>query len=679
VSLYLQVLVFSLGYGAIYASLANGLLLTYRATGIINFAMGATAMWGGYVYTGARTDGILVLPISSIDFGSPLGLVPALAVTVLSAVLLALVIFFLAFRPVRNAPVLAQVVVSIAVMVSMTALVQLRFGAEAISGFQLGRIAVVQADTIEVGGRLLPVANMIVALVVVVLSGLVWAYLRFTRAGVATRAASGNERAAILTGYSPDRLALVAMLLSTVLGTLGVVLASPVLGLSPATYSLFVVQALAVMLVAKMSSIPIATVAGFLLAFVQQLLINWTTQTWWPTWAKSGIEQLLPLVVVVIALLVLGNRLPARGSLQMIRLPDVKVPSTRPTAGLATVAVIAVLLVVTSGVWRFGITMSLVFGLMALSFVVITGYVGQISLAQLAFAGTAGFALSKFHADWGVPFFVTILCCATLATVLGVVVAIPALRIRGAQLAIVTLAAALAITRFVFNNYAFTPPEGNLVAPAELFGLDLARQQGSNISRLAFSIMVLVVAALMVAVFIRVASGTMGRAFLAVRANERAAASAGIDVQLVKIVGFAFSAFIAGVAGCLLGYATGRISASSFEVFAGLSVLAVAYLGGITSWPGALIAGALAPLGIVHTFVEHFWSTGDNYALVAGILLILTAILNPVGIAGAVPQQVAHLRHLTRRSHPGERSHGSAEPRLVAPRDRAVERSGIDV
>lgn len=676
-STYLQILIFSLGYGAIYASLANGLVLMYRATGIINFGMGATAMWGGYVYTELRTEGLLVLPLFSLDFGSDLGMIASLAIALLSAVLLALIIFYGAFRPVRSAPVLAQVVVSIAVMLSMTALVQLRFGAEAISGFQLGRIAVIQAGTFEVGGRQLPVANILIALTVVVLSALVWAYLRYTRAGVATRAASGNERAAILMGYAPDRLALVAMLLSTLLATIGVILASPILGLSPITYSLFVVQALAVMLVAKMSSLPVATIAGFLLALVQQLLINWTTQSWWPGWAKSGVEQLLPLVVVIIALLLLGNQLPARGSLQSIRLPDVKVPSTRPKAGLITMAVIGVLLVLTSGSWRFGITMSLVFALMALSFVVITGYLGQTSLAQLSFAGTAGFALSKFHADWGVPFFVTMLCCAALATVLGVAVAVPALRIRGAQLAIVTLAASLAITRFIFNNYAFTPPEGNLVAPAELFGLNLARQGGSNISRLSFSLMVLVVVALMIAVFIRVASGTMGRAFLAVRANERAAASAGIDVRLVKIVGFALSAFIAGIAGCLLGYATGRISATSFEVLAGLSILAVAYLGGITSWAGALVAGALAPLGIMHTFVEHFWSTGDTYALIAGILLILTAILNPIGIAGAVPVQFAHLKHLIAHRHHAKPPERSATPAPAGATAR--ERSEIDV
>jgi branched-chain amino acid transport system permease protein len=673
----LQILIFSLGTGAIYAALANGLVLVFRATGIINFAVGATAMWGGYVYFAMRTEGLLVLPIASINFGSPQGLVVGLVAALASAILMAVLIFYLAFRPVRNAPVLAQVVVSIAVMVSLTALVNIRFGADPINGFDFNQIALVDPKTVVILGKAMTISNVIVAAAIVVLSVLVWAYLRFTRAGVATRAASGNERAAILMGYAPDRLALVAMVISTLLGTLGVILVSPILGLSPTDYSLYAVQALAVMLVAKMTSLPIATLAGFGLGAVQQLLINWTTDTWWPSWGQAGLDQLLPLVIVIIALLVHGNRLPARGSLQTIRLPDVKTPSSRPVGGTLTFIVIALLMVFTRGQWRFGITMSLIFALMALSYVVITGYLGQLSLAQLSFAGTAGFLLSKLRIGSDVPFFLIILVCALAATVLSVLVALPALRIRGVQLAIATLAAALAIARFVFTNNAFTPAEGLLVNPANLFGLSLPRQVGHDISRLSFSLMVLVVTALMALVFVRIASGTLGRAFLAVRANERAAASAGIDVRLVKLVGFALSAFFAGVAGCLLGYATGLISGDSYDLFTGLSLLAVAYVGGITSWRGALIAGASAPLGIVYTIVQRFWNTGDYYTLAAGLLLILTAVLNPSGIADAVPAQFAYFRRrlkaLRARSTDGGQPHRTLGP-LAAP-----ERSGSDV
>lgn len=651
---YLQIAIFSLGYGAVYASLANGLVMTFRATGIINFGMGAMAMWGAYVYFHLRTDGRLVLPVFSVDLGSPQGSAVGLLAALLSAALIALLVFYLAFRPVRNAPVLAQVVVSIAVMLTLTALTIIRFTSDPIANFSFGRVGLFRTRTELWHGLPIAVSNLYVAGLIVVLVAAGWAYLRYTRSGVATRAVSGNERAAILMGYAPDRLALVAMLSATLVATVGVIAAASILGLSPTLYSLFVVPALACLLVAKMNSLPIAALAGFAFAVLQQYLVNWSTEGWWPHWAQAGLDQVLPIVVVVIALLVYANRLPARGSLQVMRLPDVQVPSLRPTGGIVTFVGIALALILTHGEWRFGITISLVFAVLSLSYVVITGYVGQMSLAQLAFAGTAGFFLSKMQGWTHVPFFITMLICSLLAMILGVIVAIPALRIRGAQLAIVTMAAALAIERFVFNNNAFIPASGLRVAKPEFFGLDLARQNGDDISRLPFSLMVLVVTAVLIVAFVRVASGRMGRAFLAVRANERAAASAGIDVRMVKIVAFGFSAFLAGAAGCLLGYSVGTISAGSFDTFTGLSMLAVAYLGGITNWGGALLAGALAPLGIFYTIINHFWNTGNEYALVSGLLLILTAILNPTGVAGAIPHQIAWLKRVvgTRQPRP---------------------------
>lgn len=653
---YLQFAVLGLGLGIVYVGLANALILVYRATGIINFAVGATAMWGGYVYALLRRDGLLVLPVGSVSLGDDPGVVVSLLLGLASAVAIALIIYYLAFRPVRRAPVLAQVVVSIAVMLSMQALVVLRFGPDTVRVVDF-----VPTGTADLLGVRIQLNYVYAAVAIGVLSSLVWCYLRFTRAGVATRAAASNERAAILMGYSPSRLAALAMVMAALLSTAAVLLTSPQSGINPVSYTLYVVPALAVMLVAKMTSISVATGFGLLLGAAQSVLTFLVTKDWWPDWAASGVDEVIPFIVVMVALLAYGNRLPARGTLQTMRLPDVDVPRLRPVPSAIVFGATALTLMLTRGEWRFGVTISIIMTILALSYVVITGYVGQISLAQVAFAGTSGFVLSKFGDDVGIPFPLVLLISAASALVLGVVVALPALRIRGAQLAIVTLAAALAIERFVFNNYILTPDTGNNIGHPMLFGLNLGIRQGSDVSRLSFSLMVLVVAALMILLFVRVAAGDLGRAFLAVRANERAAASAGIDVRLTKMLGFALSAFFAGVAGCLIGYSHGQLSASSFTVFIGLQVLAVAYLGGITTWGGAAVAGALAPLGIVYTVVEHIWETGDAYALIAGLLLILTAILNPLGVAGAVKHQAHLIRHLVARRR--ERT----EPQPTAP------------
>ncbi|MEE2056501.1 ABC transporter permease [Rhodococcus artemisiae] len=638
-STYLQFIVLGFGLAAVYIGLANGLLLVYRSTGIINFAQGATAMWGAYVYAQLLIDGTLVLPIGSIEFDEAPSIPVALAIGLVMAVLLGVVTHYLVFRPVRRAPALAQVVVSVALMLTVQALVVIRFGPN-----NIPIESMIPSGSISLFGTSVSSAEVVMVAIMAVFSVLVWAYFRFTTAGAATRAAAENERGATLLGFSPDRLAAIAMVMASVVSTVGVLLGASLTGLNPLNYSLLVVPALAVLLVARMESVATIVIASLVLGAFQSVLNLLTGESWWPTWAQSGVDQVVPFFVVIVVLFVFGGRLPSRGSLQTIKLPDVVVPRFRPIPAALVIVVTGTLLAVSSGTYRFGLTYSIILMLLALSYVVITGYLGQISLAQAAFAGAAGFTLSKVTTNWSMPFPIALVFCSLVAALLGMLVALPAFRIRGAQLAIVTIAAALAIERFIFNNYSLTPPSGNPIANPTLFGLNLGVREGSDIARLSFSFTVLVVAAIMVWAFIRIASGDTGRAFLAVRANERAAAAAGIDVRLTKLIGFGLSAFIAGVAGCLIGYSAGQLSAESFTVFVGLQVLAVAYLGGITSFSGAAIAGIIGPLGIVYVLVHNIFDLGDYYALISGIALIITAIMNPIGIAGEAGRLGALLR-----------------------------------
>ncbi|MFD6859515.1 ABC transporter permease [Rhodococcus sp. NPDC060090] len=653
-STYLQFIVLGFGLAAVYIGLANGLLLVYRSTGIINFAQGATAMWGAYVYAQLLIDGTLVLPIGSIEFDEAPSVPVALALGLVMAVLLGVVTHYLVFRPVRRAPALAQVVVSVALMLTVQALVVIRFGPNSIPIESM-----IPSGSISLFGTSVSSAEVMMVAIMVVFSVLVWAYFRFTRAGAATRAAAENERGATLLGFSPDRLAAIAMVMASVVSTVGVLLGASLTGLNPLNYSLLVVPALAVLLVARMESVATIVIASLALGAFQSVLNLLAGESWWPTWAQSGVDQVVPFFVVIVVLFVFGGRLPSRGSLQTIKLPDVTIPRFRPIPAALVIVVTGVLLAVSSGTYRFGLTYSIILMLLALSYVVITGYLGQISLAQAAFAGAAGFTLSKVTTNWSMPFPIALVFCSLVAALLGMLVALPAFRIRGAQLAIVTIAAALAIERFIFNNYSLTPPSGNPIANPTLFGLNLGVREGSDIARLSFSFTVLVVAAIVVWAFIRIASGDTGRAFLAVRANERAAAAAGIDVRLTKLIGFGLSAFIAGVAGCLIGYSAGQLSAESFTVFVGLQVLAVAYLGGITSFSGAAIAGIIGPLGIVYVLVHNIFDLGDYYALISGIALIVTAIMNPIGIAGEASRLTALLRVKRRRPAAGTDSSAS--------------------
>jgi len=630
-------LIVGLGAGAAYAALAMALVTTYRGTGVINIAQGAMAMWAAFVYDELRRQGDLVLPAGRIELGGELSVWPALLTGVAVAAALGLILHVAVFRPLRSAPPLAKVVASVGVAITLQALVVLRFGT--------GRRAVPPAlpdDPVHLGSLSFSEDRIWFAALVAVIAVLLWAYGRYTRSGLATRAAAESERGAILLGWSPDRLAAATWVLAAVVGGTAAMVVAPSVGLDPVSWTLMVVPGLACALVGRLTSVGVACAAGLALGAVESEITFLSSKDWWPGWATVGVAETVPLLVIVVALFVLGRRLPGRGSAAVDPLPPVPTPRVRPPVVAALVAAGFAALLLTDGSYRFGVITSMIVALMALSLVVLTGFVGQISLAQAAFAGSAGFVLSKIGT--GLPFPLSLLAAALAATGLGLLVAVPALRVRGVQLAVVTLAAGVAIEQLVFQNPKLTAAGGNLIPDARIFGVDLAVRRGAELARWQFGALVLVVLTLAALAVANLGRSGTGRALLAVRSNERAAASIGVDVAAAKLLAFGVSAFLAGLGGALIGYSRGQLSADSFGVSVSLTLLAFAYLGGITSVGGALVAGTLAPLGIGYVVLDRSTDIGEHYLLVSGILLVATAVLNPGGIAGSVRSGVTGRR-----------------------------------
>jgi branched-chain amino acid transport system permease protein len=658
---YIEFAVLGLSSSAIYIGLALGLITIYRCTGVINFAQGAMAMWAAYVYAALRADGRLILPIGHIDLGGPMGLAPALIIGLVMSLLLGLIVQGLIFRPLRSAPTLAKVVASVAVMLTVQALAKLRFGETTVQV-----AALLPAGNVTIGSLVLNKGDLILAASALVLCVLMALFFRRTTIGLATRASSMDEQAVSLMGFSPTLLSAVAWSLAGLISSVVVVFAAPSTGLNADSYTLYVVPALAILLIARFEKLWVIALAGIVLGAFQAVITLLSSKTYWPTWGQTGLQDAVPFVVIVITLFVMGRRLPARGSLDSASLPDVRLPSIKPVPLVAPLVVMVILLLVTTGSYRYGVITSIAMSLLALSYVIVTGYLGQISLAQISFAGAGGFVLSKATTSWHVPFPFSLLLSALVAGVFGVVVAVPAFRIRGAQLAIVTLAAGVAIQTFVFSNPSLTQVSGNPISSPTIFGANLEVQSGRDIARLSFGFMVLVVAVVFIGIFIVAARSSLGRAWLAVRSNERAAASAGVNVRSVKLIGFALSAFMAGGAGALIGYSRGQMSVDSFTITIGLLLMASTYLGGITSINGALIAGLLSPLGLVYVFLDNEINFGQYYNLTAGLALIVTTILNPDGIASKTYDQYRWIRSKLQRP-PGAATPPSVETALSKP------------
>uniref|UniRef100_UPI0023F51587 ABC transporter permease n=2 Tax=Desertimonas flava TaxID=2064846 RepID=UPI0023F51587 len=673
---YLLFLVLGIGTGALYAALAQGVLVAYRGSGVVNLAQGAVAMYGAYTYYELHRAGRLFLPpipnpLSLLEgvtawFGADLSLpdiptfvgigggsmpvVPALVLSLAVAAALGYAMHALVYRPLRTAPPLAKTVAGVGVIIVLQSTIGLRFGSDARSAE-----SILPDQPIHMLGGIVKADRLWLAVIVVAAGIGLWALFRFTVFGLAARAAAGNEKGAVLLGYSPDRLAARSWVLSSVLSAAVGILAAPFVTLSPTTLTLLVIPAIGAVLLARFESVAVATIAAIALGMVDQLLILLLRKPQFGWLPSNGSRELLPLLVIVAALFARGRSLPVRGSTEIERLP--RAPETRrPVRLVAVLAVVFVVGQLTLGYeWRQALTVSAIGTVIALSLVVVTGLVGQISLCQMAVAGCGAFFLTRSAGDWGIPFPLAPILAAGVATVIGLVVAVPAVRIRGVNLALVTLSFAYAVDQLVFNNDDLVGSSADAVpAPSpSLLGYKfgpLDQLDDRGVPSVPFGIFAGVVMIVAVVAVVNLRRSNVGRSMLAVRANERAAASVGIDHVRTKLLAFALASFLAGIAGSLLAYQnSGRVEPTTFAVMTSLSALAIAYLGGISSVGGAITAGVLVAGGLSSTVLDKVMHMGETEQLATGALLIVTAIANPEGIAAALRHTGGVIRHLAGR------------------------------
>ena len=641
---YVFYLLLGSGAAAIIAALGLGLVITYQGSGIVNFAYGAMAMWTAFVYADLR-EGSYPFPIPGLParyhFGSDVGFRWAFLLAMTTAALVGLIVYLLVFRPLRRAPALARVVASVGLVIVFTSLVQARFGDTTV----LRVPAILPREPVTIASNLtVPRDGLWLALIVIVITVALWAVLRFTRIGMITRAASENEKGAVLLGFSPELLAGLSFVVAAFLGGFVAILASPMIQLNTTVLTFgFLIPAVGAALIGEFKH-PVPTVAvGMAIGMIQSVFTKLQVDlSWFPHY---GAREGLPFLVIIVAMVALGERLPDRGAVDNWRLPAVPQAKMTPTTVLLPAALAIAGLLFLGPLWRGAIMTTAIGVVLALSLVILTGFGGQTSLAQMAFAGVAGFALSRLAMRWGIPFPIAPFLAALVATAFGLVVGLPALRVRGTNLAIITLAGGVAVAEFIFKNPGLTgnaSSGGAKIPNPKLGNWDLGLVLGNKSSRPVFGIFLVLVALVLCLVVGNVRRSSTGRRMLAIRSNERAASAIGINVANGKMMVFAVSSFIAGIGGCLIAYRFGSVSDASFGTVASLAALAVAYLGGITSVSGAVASGIVASSGVAfYTMTRVVGSLGRWELFIGGVLLIFTAIQNPEGIAGAFRAQAA--------------------------------------
>jgi ABC-type branched-subunit amino acid transport system ATPase component/branched-subunit amino acid ABC-type transport system permease component len=615
----LQLAITGLGSGAATALLALGLVLVYRGSGVLNFAQGAIATVAAYTF--------LVL----LDEDWPM--IAAALVAVLLSTAVGLLFELLVLRRLRTAPPMARVIATIGLLVALIALIPMFFGDDWRAPVEIVARTAIQLPFGD-PAFVLPKDRLVFILVACAATVLLWAVYRFTRFGRATRALAENERAIMLLGYSADTLSLINWGAGAALaGGAGVLLASLVQQ-TPMAYTLVLGGAIAAALIAGFRSFGITLVACLVLGSVQAVVGSIGPQLTELT-TISGWGDLVPLIVIVVVMVVRGRSIPIRGALLETVLPAAPA-IRRPTrfVGVTLVVGVAWLLLVPSG-WVAPSVVSLIGGMTCLSLVVLTGYLGQISLAQMLLAGGGAFFAARVAGAAGMPFPLPLLIGGLGAVLIGWLLALPALRVRGINLAVVTMVAAFAADAAFFADYRLA--NGDRFPGPSLAGLSLDPIAQPR----SFAIMVLVVLVLACAGVAWLRRSGTGLKLLAVRANERGAAALGLSSARSKMIAFGFSAFIAGVGGALLGYQAQQLSYDNFGAFLSLVIVSLAYMAGIGAIPSAFVGGLLVSGGLLAYFLHFEGVGGQIVQVLGGVGVMITAIVHPNGMA-LLPQDIRH-------------------------------------
>lgn len=601
--------ILGLGPGAVHALLGLGLVTVYRGSGVLNFGHAAVAMYVAFVFRWLRQDRGLPTPLAVV-----------LALVVAAGI--GLLIHLLVMHPLRHAPTLARVTASLGVLITLASLAYWQFGSGTFTVNPLTPSRPVEILGVRVGwDRILLVA------VAVALTAAVWLLYQRTLFGLATRAAAESEKGAAVTGFSQARLAAYNWMIGCVLAGVGGILISPIARLNALQMSLLIAPAMAAALLGQFEKLWLVLAGGMLLGIGETVIGKYFNSV-------VGLTATLPFLLIVLVLVLKGSALPQRGELVYADMP-LAPPVRRIGIKLAVFAAFSVFLLFwLPSSYAAAYTIALIGGVIVLSLVVIVGWVGQISLCQVAFAGVGAYGTVRVanHLSVGFPF--SILLGALVAIPVGVLVGLPALRVRGVNLAVVTLGAAIALERMVFNNPAVTRGTQGSAVPhgASLFGVDLdGRTQPAR-----YGVVVLVFLMVCVALIANLRRSVSGRRMLAVRADETAAAASGISVKKVKLQAFALSAFIAALAGGLMAYRAGRVSESSFNTFQSINFFAIAYIGGIATIGGALAGTFLAPGAPFALWLRNAIGSDQVSQTLAGVGLVVTVITQPDGVANVV-------------------------------------------
>ena len=595
---------------------AVGVILVWRANRVVNFAAGALG--------GAAALGALNLFLTwSWPYWS------AVLVAVLAGLLFGGLVEVTVIRRFANAPRLVLTVATIGLAQVLggveLAIPKYVFGIESpiLGAFETP----FTSTNFELGPVVITGDHLLVAVVVpIVVAALAW-FLKRSLAGTAIRAASENTDRARLLGVPVRNLTTIVWMLAGALAALTFVLKAPFLGATPSAIAgpAVMLPALTAAVVARMESMPVAFGAAVVLGVVEQI-VRWNT-------SSPELVDVVLFVIIVAALLLRrssGSRAhDADGGWRDAELIRPLAPAIAALgsvkwskrAGLVALIAAAVVIPMLVGPGTsYSLSIMTVWALVAVSLVVLTGWGGQISLGQFALVGVGAIVAGNFVSRWNVDLFITLAVAAAAGSLAALLLGVPALRIRGPFLAVVTLAFAVVLDGYVLNPNVFPEIIPQDVARPLLWSrVDLENER----YMLWFSLAIL---ALGIVLARGVRNSRSGRLLIAARDNAKATEAASVSTKRVTLSGFVFSGALAGLAGGLHVLLLHGARVGSYQPVQSVEIFSMATIGGLGSIGGA-ITGAAGMRGL-----QDLDQTIRLVVAGTGVLVVLWLI--PSGLAG---------------------------------------------
>jgi branched-chain amino acid transport system permease protein len=605
---------------AIYAVAASGLVVTYTTSGIFNFAHGAIGMIAAFTYWQL-----------AVKWGWPTPI----------AILFVLLVLAPAFgwfldriimRGLEGTSEVTKIVVSVGLLFGLIALAPIIWSPQTNRKVQ----PFFSGTKFAIGDAFITAHQVVIIVIAIVVAALLRLLLYKTRAGVSMRAVVDSRSLTQLNGGRPNRSSALSWALGSSLAALAGILVADQLGLEVFTLTFLVVNAYAAAIVGRLVSLPLTYLGALVLGLLQSYAVEFLPQN--PEFLTDhGIDIIaslrlaIPVIMLFVVLLILPHApLRNRGlvrSREHVRKPTFRLGLIGFAALIAAVSVLAMLLQPSDLVsW----SKCLIFALLMLSLVPLTGYGGQISLAVITFAGLGGFAAAQWGGVLG------LVMAMVIAGAVGALVALPALRLRGIYLALATLAFAFFMEKVVFTQQAIFG--GSTRSVTRLPGLTSDR---------AYMIFLAVVFAVVGFGVIALRLGPFGRRLQAMKDSPAACATLGLNLTVTKLEVFFLSSAIAGLGGALLAMLQGQTSSSDFQTLNGLPIVLMAVAGGVSMVSGALLGGFF--LGIFPIVSEAVPALANLLQVAPGLIGISLA-RNPNGAANEIGTQVREIVGRFRRS-----------------------------